>query len=847
MSERSPPNVDSFDAGKVDLPLFHSRLVRASDRLLGRQSGGCRRLLLWLLGVSASLLVGLAIVVIALAVLFSDRETEPRPEAAASPDVQQVPSHQAAATVTPTWEERRAQIPTIDYRELFRNNEQYIGQRFYFRGKIVQVIERGENTYDFRVDVEPDSLSSAIVYLAEYTGRRLLDDDRIEFVGAAAGLERYESIFGQSITIPRVKAVAVRWFSETGAGAAGRIATATAPPATPTTIPTPTLTPTGASTVTAAAITPPVTPTTVPTPVSAPTSVPTATAPTATISPCAKGIAVPAPQDNPGLVADCTVLLQVRDTLAGNARLNWHADRPIADWDGITIGGAPHRVVILVLSEHQLTGTIPPQLGSLDLVILSLRDNQLTGPIPPELGQLTNLLNLYIYNNQLTGAIPPELGQLTNLWSLEIHNNQLSGPIPPQLGSLTNLLWLFLDDNQLSGPIPPELGSLSNLHRLFLDNNQLSGTIPPELGDLTDLHGLHLGNNLLTGTIPPEIGALANLRELFLGANQLTGSIPPELGNLASLEGLGLHENQFTGPIPPELGDLAELMGLSLQNNQLSGAVPPELGILTDLQLLYLDGNALTGCLPPALRAVPRNDFDEAGLPFCSDDVSPSSTSVSAPRCDNGIAVPNPQDNPGLVADCTVLLQVRDTLAGSATLNWSADLAIAMWDGITIDGSPRRVIALDLSERQLTGTIPPQLGALTSLQELWLYDNRLTGTIPPQLGAIAKLQGLGLSENQLSGPIPPELGTLTYLEHLWLDTNQLMGTIPPQLGSLVNLRALTLNINQLSGVVPPQLGSLANLRFLSIGGNTLTGCLPPALHRVARNDFDEAGLPFCDT
>ena len=227
MSESVPSNTGSFDAKKVDLPLYHSRLVGASDR---RRKWGCRRLLLWLLGVSASLLVGLAIVLIALAISFSDQPTEPReprPEAAASPAAQQVPSRQAiprtpppvppttiptstlkptstpAATATPTWEQRRAQSQTIDYRELFRNNEQYVGQRFYFRGKIVQVIERGEDTYDFRVDVEPESLSSAIVYLAEYTGRRLLEDDRIEFIGAAAGLERYESILGQRITIPR--------------------------------------------------------------------------------------------------------------------------------------------------------------------------------------------------------------------------------------------------------------------------------------------------------------------------------------------------------------------------------------------------------------------------------------------------------------------------------------------------------------------------------------------------------------------------------------------------------------------------------------------------------------------
>ena len=51
--------------------------------------------------------------------------------------------------------------------------------------------------------------------------------------------------------------------------------------------------------------------------------------------------------------------------------------------------------------------------------------------------------------------------------------------------------------------------------------------------------------------------------------------------------------------------------------------------------------------------------------------------------CSSGIAVTDPDDNPGLVSDCEVLLAARDILAGSASLNWSADISIEEWDGIT--------------------------------------------------------------------------------------------------------------------------------------------------------------------
>ena len=59
--------------------------------------------------------------------------------------------------------------------------------------------------------------------------------------------------------------------------------------------------------------------------------------------------------------------------------------------------------------------------------------------------------------------------------------------------------------------------------------------------------------------------------------------------------------------------------------------------------------------------------------------------------CDTDGAVTDAADNPGLVSDCSALLAARDTLAGSATLNWSADLAIEDWDGVTVRGLPRRV------------------------------------------------------------------------------------------------------------------------------------------------------------
>ena len=129
----------------------------------------------------------------------------------------------------------------------------------------------------------------------------------------------------------------------------------------------------------------------------------------------------------------------------------------------------------------------------------------------------------------------------------------------------------------------------------------------------------------------------------------------------------------------------------------------------------------------------------------------------------------------------------------------------------------------------LSGLIPPELGGLEELEELFLYRTNLSGPIPPELGGLSKLQNLWLVSNNLSGPIPPELSDLANLRHLHLYDNALSGPIPPGLGGLEELRWLILWGNDLTGEIPPELGSLANLEYLSLANSRLSGQIPPEL------------------
>ena len=102
---------------------------------------------------------------------------------------------------------------------------------------------------------------------------------------------------------------------------------------------------------------------------------------------------------------------------------------------------------------------------------------------------------------------------------------------------------------------------------------------------------------------------------------------------------------------------------------------------------------------------------------------------------------------------------------GPSTRNWLSDRPIGEWHGVTTN-SNGRVIELDLYDNRLTGEIPPELGRLSNLTDLWLHDNQLTGEIPPELGRLSNLTLLRLHDNRLTGEIPPELGRLSNLTGL---------------------------------------------------------------------------------
>ena len=546
--------------------------------------------------------------------------------------------------------------------------------------------------------------------------------------------------------------------------------------------------------------------------------------------------------------------------------------------------GGLSKLTYLGLAGNHLTSSIPSALGSLtNLTSLSLQNNLLTGPVPAALSSLSNLVNLDLRNNALNGPIPPNLGSLAKLELIWLTENYLEGPIPPQLGSLANLKDLRLDHNDLTGPIPPQLGSPANLTALSLSGNTLTGRIPPELGALSNLQILNLGGNPLTGPIPPDLGSLANLWFLLLTGTSLNGPLPDSflgmdldvfwfdskedlcvpgnadfvtwskgIGNLnagafcndsdrAALEeffeiagGSDWTNSQGWGGDEPleawygvSVDSQGRVMRLDLSANGLQGRVAGSLGRLSQMTELRIGGNDLSGRLPLSLSLLPAlQEFHYGDTQLCVPAEESFRAWIGAVPTHEGTAVDCPAPS-----DRDVLLALYDATGGpnwNHRENWLTSRPLEDWHGVDV-GEDGRVTVLNLSNNNLAGRIPPELGALSKLQNLWLPANGLTGSIPPELGALASLTHVSLAQNRLTGSIPPELGSLSELRGLVLSKNDLTGSIPAELGSLANLEILRLEENALTGSIPPEIGALPKLEFLWLAENVLTGPIPREL------------------
>ncbi|KAI3775688.1 hypothetical protein L1987_45437 [Smallanthus sonchifolius] len=440
------------------------------------------------------------------------------------------------------------------------------------------------------------------------------------------------------------------------------------------------------------------------------------------------------------------------------------------------------KLTFLPLGHNKLTGGITPFLGNNTLMkLFSTSGNPLGRSIPDTLGHWKNLEIVSFVTSSLSGTIPYSIFNLSLLTNISFDDNHLTGPLPPSISNCSKLGVLDMSENKFSGKLTIDFAKLRDIRYTQLSNNIFESKEADQMNfidslkNCTKLEKLGLGNCKFQGVLPRSIGILSNqLHNLYLHENQLHGNLPTSIGNLVGLEMLSLFGNQFSGNIQSTIGNLQNLKVLGLYENQLSGQIPHAMGNLSMLLHLQLYSNMLEGVIPSSL------------------------------------------------GNCNHLLTLS---LNDNKLNGKIPTQILQLSSLSL--------ILDLSQNNLFGSLPQEVGDLKMLSELYLYENNLSGNIPSSLSGCATLSVLSLEGNLFQGTIPPSLISLKALEELDVSRNNLSGQLPKFLEQLKLLEYLNLSYNDFEGEVP-MLGVFANSSAFSIMGNS----------RICGGVI-ELGLPNC--
>ncbi|XP_010322115.1 probable LRR receptor-like serine/threonine-protein kinase At3g47570 [Solanum lycopersicum] len=576
---------------------------------------------------------------------------------------------------------------------------------------------------------------------------------------------------------------------------------------------------------------------------------------------------------------------------------NWSSSSPVCSWIGITCSSRHHRVTALDISNMQLHGTIPPHIGNLSFLVslrinyntfhgnlpaelahlkrlklINVRSNNFTGAIPSFLSLLPNLHTVSLWSNQFSGKIPSSLFNLTKLQVLTLQSNFLVGEIPREIGDLRYLTVLDLQYNQLTGPIPPSIFNITtmqvialtnnnltgklptticdhlpNLERLYLSSNSLYGVIPSNLEKCRKLHTLSLSFNDFIGTVPRELANLTSLITLFLGQQHLEGEIPVELGNLKKLQKLGLAENELTGSVPTSIFNISALQVLILSLNKLSGTLPSDLGRgMPNLEEFYCGGNSLSGFISDSITNYSRLRMLDLSFNSFTGPIPKSlgkleylealNLGYNSFTSDSTLSFLASLNNCRNLRNLWLYNNPLDAIFPASVGNFSDSLHGFEADGCKLKGMIPNEIGkltgltkMSLYNNEFTGFIPNTIQGMLSLQELYLDGNKIQGTIPDYMCSLQNLGALDLSQNKFSGSVPPCLGKLTRLRILHLDYNRLDSRLPESLGSLTDLLEFSVSSNLLSGQIPFEIGNLQAATIIDLSKNDFSGTIPTTL------------------
>jgi hypothetical protein len=164
------------------------------------------------------------------------------------------------------------------------------------------------------------------------------------------------------------------------------------------------------------------------------------------------------------------------------------------------------------------------------------------------------------------------------------------------------------------------------------------------------------------------------------------------------------------------------------------------------------------------------------------------------------------------------------------------------WFGITCDanGSVTEVLFYNYATKVangFVGSIPPDMGLLTSLRNFSMLGNNVTGTIPESIGQCSQMYAFSIQNCLVSGTIPSSLGQWTDLYSFDVSENIIAGSIPDTAENWASISVFVLVDNVLTGSIPSFIGQWSRLFFFSVGSNILTNTIPEEIGNLTNMDL----------
>nr|VDD35060.1 unnamed protein product [Brassica oleracea] len=176
--------------------------------------------------------------------------------------------------------------------------------------------------------------------------------------------------------------------------------------------------------------------------------------------------------------------------------------------------------------------------------------------------------------------------------------------------------------------------------------------------------------------------------------------------------------------------------------------------------------------------------------------------------------------------DATIMQSLKSTLHLTPGVDWS-NPDPCKWPSVQCDGS-NRVTRIQLKQKGISGTLPPDLQKLSELIVLELFSNKISGPVP-DLSGLTHLQRLNLHDNLFDSTPANLFSGMNSLQEVYLDNNPFASwEIPETIKEATSLKNLSLVNCNLAGSIPDFFSSqtLPSLVSLKLSRNNLQGGLP---------------------